>query len=350
MAGNAKEWCWNPSGGGRLILGGGYDEPNYMFNDWDAKPPFERAANFGFRLVRDLPGAALPKAATGEIPPAFRDYEKERPVSDATFSIYRSIYSHDKTPLDAKTESYEETPDWRTETVSFRAANGVERVPAYVYLPKRGAPPYQTVLVFPGAGALHQASVHESNSHLNAVSYLARTGRAAVIPIYQATFQRRGELQSPPSPGCIAIMSLGGPKTSEGLIDYLETRKDLDAGKLAFWGFSWGGAMGAILPAIEPRIKVVMLVVGGLYFEKTLPEVDQINFARLIKAPVLMVNARYDHFFPVETSQKPLFRAFAAPGKDKRHIVVDGPHNLPLLTYVKESLAWLDRYFGPVSQ
>ena len=43
MAGNVKEWCWNEAGSGkRYILGGGWDEPLYMFNNTDARSPFER--------------------------------------------------------------------------------------------------------------------------------------------------------------------------------------------------------------------------------------------------------------------------------------------------------------------
>ena len=47
MAGNAKEWCWNRAGSGkRFILGGAWDEPDYMFVDADARSPWDRAANF----------------------------------------------------------------------------------------------------------------------------------------------------------------------------------------------------------------------------------------------------------------------------------------------------------------
>jgi formylglycine-generating enzyme required for sulfatase activity len=50
MAGNVKEWCWNsPSDHKRYIMGGDWDEPAYLFNDPDARSPFERAPNFGFR-------------------------------------------------------------------------------------------------------------------------------------------------------------------------------------------------------------------------------------------------------------------------------------------------------------
>ena len=46
-------------------------------------------------------------------------------------------------------------------------------------------------------------------------------------------------------------------------IDYLETRSDIDAKKLAYFGFSWGGIMGAIIPAVEERIQLSILDVGG---------------------------------------------------------------------------------------
>ena len=46
-------------------------------------------------------------------------------------------------------------------------------------------------------------------------------------------------------------------------IDYLESRDDMDTSKLAFYGFSWGGVMDSILPAIETRIQVNVLYVAG---------------------------------------------------------------------------------------
>ena len=42
MAGNVKEWCWNESRDLRMILGGGFSEPKYMYEDRDAQPPFSR--------------------------------------------------------------------------------------------------------------------------------------------------------------------------------------------------------------------------------------------------------------------------------------------------------------------
>ena len=132
-------------------------------------------------------------------------------------------------------------------------------------------------------------------------------------------------------------------------IDYLETRKDIDPHRLAYYGFSWGGRMGVLLVAIEKRIKVCILNVAGLKFQKSLPEVDPFNYVKTIKIPVLMLNGKYDHFFPYETSQLPLYNLLGTPGEHKRQIVYETGHLVPRNQVVKESFEWLDRYLGPVN-
>ena len=350
-AGNVKEWCWNSSGGGRLILGGGYNEPAYMFNDWDAKPPMEREANYGFRLVKAIAGAEAPVAPSAPIPTAFRDYLREKPVSDAVFAIYRSVYSYDRTTLNPTIDKVQETAEWRRESISYRAGYGEERMSADVFIPKTGKVPYQTVVFFPGAGAIHASSQDADLFDLPRFSYLIRSGRALIFPVYKGTFERRDELRSdhPTTSGLYRDHVIMWSKELRRTLDYIETRRDLDAGKIAYYGLSWGATLGATLPALDDRIKVLVLESGGLYSEKTLPEVDQINFAPRVKAPVLMVNAHYDHFFPLETSQLPMLHFFGAADKDKRHVVVESWHVVPRYTAVKEGLAWLDRYLGPVA-
>ncbi len=79
-----------------------------------------------------------------------------------------------------------------------------------------------------------------------------------------------------------------------------------------------------------------------------MPEVDPFNFVSRVKIPVIMLNGRYDHYFPVETAQKPMFMLLGTPNKDKKWIVYDGGHFVPRDQLIKETLAWLDRYLGPV--
>ena len=47
-------------------------------------------------------------------------------------------------------------------------------------------------------------------------------------------------------------------------LDYLETRPDIDSGRLAYLGFSWGGWVGLVTTAVEDRLKVSILKAGGL--------------------------------------------------------------------------------------
>ena len=130
-------------------------------------------------------------------------------------------------------------------------------------------------------------------------------------------------------------------------IDYLETRSDIDVDKIAYYGISWGGAMGSIVPAVEKRIKVNILIVAGLNMQKSLPEVDQIQYLPRISIPTLMLNGKYDFFFPYESSQKPFFKLLGTPDKDKKLIISEGSHSYPRVEMIKEVLSWLDNYFGP---
>ena len=65
--------------------------------------------------------------------------------------------------------------------------------------------------------------------------------------------------------------------------------------------------------------------------------------------PVLMLNGDYDYVFPLETAQKPLFDLLGTPPQYKRHVVFDAGHGVPRDPQIRETLAWLDRYLGPVN-
>ena len=124
-----------------------------MFNDADARSPFERSANFGFRCAKYVLTGGSAKAAD-PITVQVRDYGSEKPVSDQLFQVYKSLYSYDKTPLHAVVESTQQTDEWKQEKITFDAAYGNERIIAYLFLPRKASPPFQTVVYFPGAGAL----------------------------------------------------------------------------------------------------------------------------------------------------------------------------------------------------
>ena len=347
MAGNVKEWCWNESAGGkRFILGGGFGEPTYMFIDQDAQSPWDRRSNYGFRCVRL--SSPPPPAAAALVAAPFRDFSKEKPVSDEVFRAYKGLYAYDKGDLAARIEETETTEDWTRQKVSFNAAYGGERMIAYLFLPKNATPPYQTVVYFPGSGAIHADKFTLSQY----ADFIPKSGRALMAPIYKSTFERRDDLKSDyPEPTAFwRDHVIAWTKDVSRSIDYLETRPDIDRERLSYVGLSWGGAMAPVVLAVENRFKTAVLESGGLEFQRALPEADQINFVTRVRIPVLMLNGRYDHFFPVESSQLPLFRLLGTPEKDKRHIIYETGHAVPRKEFIRESLDWLDKYLGPVKR
>ncbi len=152
MAGNVKEWIWTEAESGkRYVLGGAWDEPNYMFIDPDAQSPFLRVANVGFRCIKYIAPESVPKVAMAAMPSPRRDLSKEKPVPEAVFNAYRGVYSYDNKPLNAKIEPFTSTDDdWRIERITYDAPYGNERAVAYLFLPAKGKAPYETVLYFPG--------------------------------------------------------------------------------------------------------------------------------------------------------------------------------------------------------
>ena len=76
--------------------------------------------------------------------------------------------------------------------------------------------------------------------------------------------------------------------------------------------------MAPLFLAVEPRFSLALLNVGGFYLQAALPEADPVNFAPRVKIPVLMLNGRFDFFFPTETSQEPMFRGLGTPPEHKR--------------------------------
>jgi dienelactone hydrolase len=138
-------------------------------------------------------------------------------------------------------------------------------------------------------------------------------------------------------------------KDASRALDYAETRPELDHNKVAYYGYSWGAELGGLVPAVEPRIKICVLALGGVDFHHSLPEVDTINFLTRVKQPALLLNGRYDFFFPVETSQEAFYRLLGAKKEQKKRVIYETGHNIPRNELIKETLNWLDQYFGPAN-
>ena len=160
-----------------------------MFADYDARGPFERAPEYGFRVakyIRPLPPAL---AAPVRFEALVRDARKEQPVGDDIFEVYRRQYAYDsRTAERRRSRRPKRRRSGVRHTVVIDAAYGGERMRVHLFLPKHGSPPYQTVVFFPPGDAFHLPSSRDLS--LRWGDFILRSGRAFLYPVYKGTYER----------------------------------------------------------------------------------------------------------------------------------------------------------------
>ena len=138
-------------------------------------------------------------------------------------------------------------------------------------------------------------------------------------------------------------------------VDFIETRPELDISRTGFFGISLGGITGTIFCAVDPRVKVPVIVLAGgqmnLMFGKEalsketgdfLSIIDPINYVQMISPrPLLMINAENDDIVPPVTT-KLLYKKAKQPKKiiwyPAKH------HTLPIDKAYPDGINWFDTY------
>jgi predicted esterase len=352
MAGNVREWCWSLAGGARrFINGGAWNEPVSMLRYTDAQPPFDRLETYGFRCVRYLsPPAPELLAPVVEAAPEAERAALE-PIDDEAFDLIREVYSYHPADLNAKVETVDDSNQhWRVETVTFDAAYGDERVIAHLLLPKNTKPPYQIVLYCPtGGSTIWPSSRDWIETSLWIWSFIVRTGRAMMFPVWKGAFERRVRSGNS-GPSTPADRIIAQTKDLGRSLDYLATREDIDSEKIGYYGFSGTTIRWPICGAIEKRIKTAVLWVGGLNTTLEPAVVETANFAPRATAPVLLLEGKLDFMVSTEDAER-LYRFLGTPKRDKKLVFFDGGHiALNKDDLIKQTLDWYDRYLGPVAK
>lgn len=138
-------------------------------------------------------------------------------------------------------------------------------------------------------------------------------------------------------------------------LDYLQTRKDIDGRRIGLVGYSMGSQYGAILGAVDERIRAALLCVGGdpvrLMFLNSVPKErqEEIEFVsasnyvgHLRSRPILMLNGKQDNNITAEMT-KLLYEAAQEP-KEIRW--TDAGHALPV-AFLQEGVDWLAEKLAP---
>jgi eukaryotic-like serine/threonine-protein kinase len=345
MAGNVAEWCLNRKGDDFFTAGGSWRDPPYLFGDYGAFPGVYSSNTLGFRCVLNSPHA---KGDQGAIRFPAREESPTYPAtSDASFRSWVPHYRYDKAPLDPKTEEVVETPEWRREKISYNSGHE-ERTFAYLFLPKGSKPPFQLIQYIPGTSAFTSVTVPQS------VDFMAqgqiKAGRAVFTVVLRGYVERKDPLYVRERDGTKVRyreqLVYWATEIRRGL-DYVETRPDIDAQKIAFWNVSISPFV--LFAALDPRYRSVIFEGDGFPKEwlKFLPEANPIFFASHVRPPKLMLNGRYDEQWSLHSAVEPMYKVLREP---KRLEVRDCGHIPPPQASVPIINSWLDETLGPVQR
>jgi formylglycine-generating enzyme required for sulfatase activity/predicted esterase len=348
LMGNVAEWAWNADSGGRRYLSGAsFADPEYQATAvGEQTDPLERSEFNGVRCVSvSDPQQTTDLRANIAMEREIQEIDLE-PVSPEVFAALRRQYDYDPSPLNPETKLEPQSrTDWRLEVVTIDTAYG-ERMDIHLYLPNDSQPPYQTVLFFPSGGAYMKSEVGSAGES-SWLYFLPRSGRALVVPTYAGMYGRRAPYPDPQSRAKVQLV-IRWAQDLMRTMDYFETRDDIDSDKIAFYGFSLGGTYAPVFTMLEQRFKASVTISGGTTW--LVPDEHRpANFAPYVNVPTLMIGGRNDPQVPVDTYQRPILELLGTPAEDKKLYLFDGGHApSDWNATVREILAWLDLYLGPV--
>ena len=351
MAGNVREWCLNQSGEQSMSLGGKWDDPEYMINFALPVDSWDRDTGNGFRCMKLPEGQTLSESVLGDFDTQSRFNTDAPLVNDDVFEQYLSLFrSYDTSrPFDPEEEMIDDTRKSHTRyRITIQSYND-DVIPIYLDVPKSISGAVPVVVYFPGVNSLFQNAFEEA-PHED-VSYIPKSGRILVKPVLTGMYERLNSSSSLFQSDLAARgrLTQAWAKDLSRVLDYLETREDVDSDAITYMGVSLGAITAPLMANADGRFKVMVLIGGGIaptVFDNPLPAATMtITQARHVSIPVLLMNGRYDYLFPVEQSQIPYFEAFGAPTENKKMILYDAGHvTLPRAEVIKETLLWLDRF------
>ena len=96
-------------------------------------------------------------------------------------------------------------------------------------------------MYFPGSDATRSQS--SRGAYMQLLQFLLVSGRAVAFPVYQQTYERRRQ-----STGANFRREVSVQRSQDvrRVIDYLETRPDIDKTRIAFYGVSLGAQLGPV--------------------------------------------------------------------------------------------------------
>jgi len=349
IGGNIKEWTLNPNGDNQekfSIMGGAYNEPSYTFNNYYSLSPFDRSIGNGLRLSKNLTNGQS-EFGNDIIPEFKRNFYEIDDVSDEVFDVYKSQFDYNSQPLNSKTSNIENFQDgYSSQRFEMETTyESDEKLFGYVVFSNKFKEKYDPIIIYPTAGSIgSNTDINLPNQLLNNFKYLIDEGYAIIHPIYHNTYSREKTHNTfwpnDSEKYKNTIIKIG--QDYKRSLDYIESRNDFNIENLSYFGASWGSTTSNYLLAIDDRIKVAVLCVGGLMMQKSRKEVEAHYYVRRIKTPILHIVGKEDGIFGYEESYKPWKELIGTPKDKLKLIELDNVgHGMPRDTIRKYHSNWI---------
>jgi len=263
-------------------------------------------------------------------------------------------YEYDKElPLQDNVQLEKDTETYKLYNVTYRSVNH-KKVTGLLTVPKNVTKPVPVIILLHGAGDEKTVDYIETGNE-----FLYKAGYAVLrIDIskhgdrveedYELSFTGNTKYWSRE----IITQTVFDLRRA---VDLIETRKELDAHKIGYFGISLGGITGTIFCAVEKRVKVPVIVLAGgqlnlMFGSKALSSntrdylsiIEPNNFVKKIAPrPLLMINAENDDIIPPMMS-KLLYNKAKKP-KD----IIWYPakhHTIPIEKVYQDGIEWFDQY------
>ena len=278
-------------------------------------------------------------------------------------------FPKDKSPLQPVTLEVRDFPNYRREKFVIQTQPGMAQL-GYLLTPRNAKGPLATMICVPGHGRGVDDIVgidDKGRDRADKAGYqhdfaiqVVEAGMAAVAvePIAfgcrrDARSAKRGLGNSACQPVAGAALLLGETMIAWRVydvmrtIDWIETRKDLDASRIGLMGISGGGTITTFAAALEPRIKAAMIsgylntfkasiVAMSHCIDNYVPGIlnwcENYDVASLIAPrPLYVESGTRDNIFPIAASKeafanvKRVYTALGAPDAAE-HEIFEGEH------------------------
>lgn len=179
-----------------------------------------------------------------------------------------------KTPLNVEIKAEEQMPEYQRTHLYFDSLPG-ERVPTFLTRPVKFEGKLPCIIFLHGIG--------QDKDFLDEITTPFNKNGFAMTSFDQLN---RGERRLPKDAGYLAQGQAFRRRAAatvidtRRLVDYLQSRDDIDPQRIYLVGASYGAITGSTAAAFEPRLKAVVLIYGGADIDK------------LLSAPLIADNSR----------------------------------------------------------